>query len=171
MSMRFPVGFGLRLSRLARGKSLTCRAPDGTAGAKSNSKFERSQRWCVGYGVKIEESARRKTYSAVTHCETACPVFIAGLNSILQAARIALSVSPAGSPFITRTRATFPRAESKTFKVTNPCTPLRRASVVYEGFGFADRVARTSDSFAETTISYSSSGSISLARLPSSVQR
>src|SRR5512132_1620959 len=81
-------------------------------------------------GVKIEESARRKTYSTVTHWETARPSFIAGLNSILQADRIAFSVSPDGSAFTTRTRATLPRTESKTFKVTNPCTPLRRASLV-----------------------------------------
>src|ERR1051325_2883121 len=82
------------------------------------------------YGVKIEESARRNTYSAVTHCATGWPAFVAGLNSILQAARIAFSVSPAGSPFTTLIRPTFARADSKTFRTTKPCTPRRRASFV-----------------------------------------
>jgi hypothetical protein len=62
----------------------------------------------------------RKTYSAVTQRATGWPSLIAGLNLILQAALIALSVSPAGSPFKTLTREILASAASSTFNLTNP---------------------------------------------------
>jgi len=34
------------------------------------------------YGLRMDESARRKVYSTVNHCATAWPSLIAGLNFI-----------------------------------------------------------------------------------------
>src|SRR6266496_1890222 len=70
------------------------------------------------YGLRTEESARRKVYSTVSHSATGSPFFIAGLNLISQAARIALSVSPKGSRRTTLTRSMSPFDESRTFRTT-----------------------------------------------------
>ena len=64
----------------------------------------------------MEESASRKAYSSVTHCETSLPALIAGLNLTSQAARMAFSVRPKGSRLTTLTRSSFPSAKSNTLE-------------------------------------------------------
>src|SRR5258705_6664973 len=69
------------------------------------------------------------------YMETGLPSFIAGVNFIRRAARIAAVVRPKGNTWETRRFVTSPSDENTQRKMTVPKTPALRAVSVYDGSG------------------------------------